>query len=101
MALLNEIKIISHEKLTIPAVKQIKRTWRQRFFSVPWKPWVKTRPHHYQAPDPCLWLGPDNHLYGHPETIKKLFTEKLFTDFNLQRAIENREKARQNSFINY
>ena len=55
--------------LTIHKVEPVRRTWRERLLSWPWKPWVAERLEITMAPDPNLYRA-GAVIVGHPETIK-------------------------------
>jgi hypothetical protein len=54
----------------LATTRTVNRTWRERLFSWPWRPWLATRIE--RIPDPSLYqLGGDT-LVGHPATIERL-----------------------------
>jgi len=54
------------------------RTWKERLFSWPWRPWIKDKSVPYPSPD--LYQNGDTFI-GHPATIRKIKE-------NLQKQIE-------------
>ncbi len=79
--MLSNYKIYENKLLTISGPEQtiehdVRLSWKERLFSWPWKPLVKTR--HYiktfqtQLPDPNYYILGDRIILGHPETIMKL-----------------------------
>jgi hypothetical protein len=56
MNLLNGIPII----VMRPTIKTVSRSWRERLFTWPWRPWVKTKEEVSQppiGPDQCFKMG--------------------------------------------
>lgn len=53
----------------------VARSWKERLFSRPWRPWQKTRKIPKYKPDPNLYTF-NGKLIGHPDTIEKM-VEKL------------------------
>ncbi len=68
---------MTNTHLTIPGkATEVGRTWHDRWFSLPWRPWVKTRMYAPQIPDPHIYKMSDM-LDGqcfvmHPETLKRV-----------------------------
>lgn len=65
---LTGLRIIESPHLTVP--RTVTRTWRERLFSWPWRPWRATRV--VQAPDPSMYQMAGGLLVGHPVTINRL-----------------------------
>ena len=67
--------------LTIPGpiveqTKTVRRTWKERLFSLPWTPLIKlkeiTEKIQTQLPDPNLYVIGNTIIVGHPSTVLKL-----------------------------
>lgn len=71
---LNGISISTQDRLVIPGGEpyQVRRTWKERLFSRPWRPWVRTRTVTPMKPDPRIYQSPDGYLVGHPVTVDRM-----------------------------
>jgi len=70
----NEIdgfKIVTNIHMTIDHKYNIKRTWKERLFTLPWKPLQKTRVIIMQVPSTEVIVN-GNTLIMHPEIAKEL-----------------------------
>jgi hypothetical protein len=54
--MLPNIQIIESVHLTVTVEKTVKRTWRERMFTWPWKPWEDTKTIQVQEPDPKFYV---------------------------------------------
>lgn len=76
---------MTNDHLTIPGkATEVGRTFHDRWFTWPWRPWVKTRMYAPQIPDPRIYKMSDM-LDGqvwvmHSETLKDLVTIMEATD---------------------
>ena len=61
------VRVFESKYMTVP--QEVKRTWRERLFTRPFRPFRKTKI--IQVPNPNLYRTPFG-VYGHPETIRKL-----------------------------
>ena len=50
-------------------VEAVRRTWKERVFTRPWRPWRKIK--HVTGPDPDM-MRVNGMYYGHPATVAKL-----------------------------
>lgn len=68
-----QFKFLENKNLTIPGpVDIIARTWKQRLFTLPWKPF-KTHLHlQTYIPDPNYYVLLDSTIVAHPDTMVKL-----------------------------
>lgn len=53
---------------------EVKRTWKERLFTKPWRPFKKTRIVVLQIPDDVIIKTPDAYIM-HPEVFKRLQLE--------------------------
>jgi len=60
-------QIVESTELTITESEIVPRTWRERLFSWPWRPWVKTKLIVRTMPDPNTYLMLS--LYGEQVAI--------------------------------
>lgn len=68
------IQIITSTYLTI--TKQVRRSWRERLFTHPWRPWVSHK--EVQVPDPYAYrLCPNRDIYVVHPAMAKPFEEFL------------------------
>ena len=79
-----EIRVIESELLTTTEESLRQRTWRERLFSRPWRPWRATATESVQVPDPNLYsfdaplsLGSTTVrtvkvVVGHPSVVARL-----------------------------
>ena len=56
---------------TILEPRTVKRTLKERFFSLPWKPWVKEKEILVNVPNPDVFII-NGSIVGHPATIARL-----------------------------
>lgn len=72
-------RVITNDHLTVAGeATEVGRTFHDRWFTWPWRPWVKTWMYSPQIPDPCVYKMSDM-LDGqvwlmHSETLKNLVT---------------------------
>lgn len=72
-------RVMTNHLLTVPGkATEVMRTFHDRWFSWPWRPWVKTWMYAPQIPDPRIYKMSDM-LDGqvwlmHSETLKDLVT---------------------------
>lgn len=53
--------------------REVERSWKERLFSWPWKPWKSTKTEHYPEAVPVMYrIG--NRIVGHPSKIAELKT---------------------------
>jgi hypothetical protein len=52
----------------------VKRAWKERFFSLPWRPWITIRLIIHYDPDPRVYVFGDR-LIAHPAIISKLIDQ--------------------------
>lgn len=67
-------QIIESNHLTIPVDKIVNRSWIERLFSWPWKPWIKTKLITERHPDPNIYKI-DNKIICHPTIAQQLKAE--------------------------
>jgi hypothetical protein len=67
------LKIYENPNLTVPGPPiQVPRTWKERFFSKPWKPWQATKTIVPMVPSKQIIKLPDGALVMHPEMHREL-----------------------------
>jgi hypothetical protein len=67
-------RIIENDLLTIAGTPyEVSRPWKERLFTMPWRPLNKTKTIAPRIPDPDFYISEtDRFIVGHPETMKKL-----------------------------
>ena len=70
-------RVMTNKHLTIPGkATEVGRTSHDRWFTWPWRPWIKTWIYTPQLPDPSVYRMSDmldgQCLVMHPETLKKV-----------------------------
>lgn len=50
------VKVYANDQLTISVTHSRDRTWRERLFSWPWRPWVREAWWTEQEPDPAIYM---------------------------------------------
>ncbi len=76
----NGIKIYAVDSLEVKEVVPLERTFMERFFSLPWRPWVKHRDVTVFASDTAVYLVEENgerKLYAHPARVKQMAIELI------------------------
>lgn len=67
------IRFTENINLTVPGpLKTVPRTWRERLFSLPWRPLQATRQVQTYVPDPNVYRLENGMVVGHPVTIAQL-----------------------------
>ena len=56
-------------------VVQVPRTWKERLLTMPWRPWVSTKPHQTFKPDTTVYVLGGDTMVMHPDTYARLLTE--------------------------
>lgn len=68
---LNGMEVIVDANIVKPGVNEtVSRTWRDRLFSRPWRPWVKTKT--VRGPERPGWVIIGGRLYCHPAVFAEL-----------------------------
>lgn len=67
----NGVTVVENKNLTVVEAKP--RSWKERLFSWPWKPWKKVNI--TMVPDRQVYYSKDNVVYCHPEVAKQLRME--------------------------
>lgn len=66
---LGDLKVCANPSmLVVKDAKVVRRTWRERLLSWPWKPWASQRLEAVLGPDPRLYRA-GAVIIGHPDTI--------------------------------
>lgn len=79
MTTINGIRLMTNDYLTVAGeATEVGRTFHDRWFTWPWRPWVKTWMYVPRLPDPHLYRIQDHldgqAILGHPETVKDVLT---------------------------
>ena len=61
--------IIESPFVTVLETRVVKRTWRERLLSRPWRPWQATKEIGVRVPDPQLYFV-GSVIVGHPATVQ-------------------------------
>lgn len=87
----NGFKVFGVEELLIQEKKQIKRTFTERFFGFPWRPWVS----HYEVTvvreDEGVYLVEENgekKIYAHPSKVRQIALD-IIAKINQETAINS------------
>jgi hypothetical protein len=65
--------IVESEHLTETEQKEVERTFRERFFSWPWRPWQKTKTVYYSVPKREIYvLQKERKVICHPAIANEL-----------------------------
>lgn len=88
---INGFKIFAVNDLLIQEKQSIKRTFVERFFSFPWRPWVS----HYEVTvvreDEGVYLVTENDekkLYAHPSKVRQIALD-IIAKINKETAIDS------------
>lgn len=65
------MRMIESVWMTKPETRTVQRTWRERLWSWPWRPWQPTKLVTVQVPSPEVLRMGDT-LIAHPQTIKAI-----------------------------
>ncbi len=70
-------RVMTNHLLTVPGkATEVMRTFHDRWFTWPWRPWVKTWMYTPRIPDPHIYKMSDmldgQCLVMHPETLKRV-----------------------------
>jgi hypothetical protein len=68
------ITVFKNPSLVIQRDEIVKRTWKERLFSLPWRPWIDIRLVIHYDPDPHVYVY-GNRLIAHPDIIAKLINQ--------------------------
>lgn len=66
------IPIIESPFLTTPVEETVNRSWKERLFSWPWKPWEATKVIHYEIPSTEVLRLPNGIWVCHPAIAQQL-----------------------------
>lgn len=74
---LHGLKIITDLNLTIQdGTIIVNRSWKERLFTRPWKPWVATKEIFNIIPDPNMYfIEKEGIVFAHPVTARRLYDE--------------------------
>lgn len=82
-------KIIEDRSLSIRKTRMEKRTWRERFFSLPWRPRWKYKGIKYLVPSDKMYFNEkDKTFIMHPDHVKML-REALDADYKTEITTSN------------
>lgn len=66
-------RVVADPILTTTETREVKRTWKERLFSLPWRPFKTTHTHSYQVPDSYVVVDKLNRvIYAHPVVVKEI-----------------------------
>ena len=68
------MSLFKNPSMVVQRNEIIRRTWKERFFSLPWRPWIATRLIIHYDPDPRVYIY-GNRLIAHPDIIEKLINQ--------------------------
>lgn len=71
------LKVIEDKNLTIhDGTTTITRSWKERLFTLPWRPWVATKEISNIIPNPeFFYIRHKGIVLAHPVTARKLYDE--------------------------
>jgi hypothetical protein len=64
-------RLVESPFCTVSEERLVKRSWKERLFTWPWRPWKSTKVVEVSVPDPNYYIV-DDQVVGHPVTIAKL-----------------------------
>ena len=64
-------RVLSSSALVEEKIEQIKRSWKKRLFSLPWKPWKKMEEHRYSVPKRVI-VRMGKTIVVHPVVLEEL-----------------------------
>lgn len=64
--------VLTSEWLTDPEQRTVRRTWRERLFTRPWRPWVATKTITVQVPSTKVLILPGPKVLMHPAQVETL-----------------------------
>lgn len=65
-------RLIEDINLTVPGPDRVvRRTWRVRLFTLPWRPLAANRTEPTVLPDPSMYASGDM-IIAHPETMRRI-----------------------------
>lgn len=66
-------RVVANPILTKTETRQVKRTWKERLFTLPWTPFKAMRTESYQVPDRDVLVDKINRvIYAHPDVVKEM-----------------------------
>jgi len=74
-AMLGPLRLIESPLMVKRVEKTVPRTWKQRFFERPWRPWQKIRIQIEMVPMEKVYMINGEMIIGHPATIQKIKEE--------------------------
>lgn len=58
MPMIYGLPVIINDSLFVEGVRSVPRTWRERLWSWPWRPWTRVRVEHFKRPDTSIYRVP-------------------------------------------
>jgi hypothetical protein len=75
VAMLGPLKLIESPLMVKRVEKIVPRTWKERLFERPWRPWQKIRIQIEIVPMKEVYMIDGKRIIGHPATIRKIRDE--------------------------
>lgn len=70
---LTGLNIIEDKNLVIQdGITTLNRTWKERLFTRPWKPWIATKEIANMIPNPDVFIIKGKTVLAHPATAQKI-----------------------------
>lgn len=63
--------IIESDQLYETKTRSVRRSWRERLFTRPWRPWIATKTISYRVPSECIYVM-DDKIVCHPSVAEAL-----------------------------
>lgn len=87
----NGLQVIEDCNLTVVVTEVKNRSWKERLFTLPWRPWESTKDELVTKPNPNLYkiktMDQQLVVVGHPAIIEQLRKEFLTGDKIIARGI--------------
>lgn len=65
-------KVLTDEKLTMEKEEERRRSWSERLFSWPWRPWEKTKTVTVNVPSNEFYIAGGTTIICHPAMLRKV-----------------------------
>ncbi len=66
-------KVIANPIITESKEREVRRTWKERLFTLPWRPFKALRTETYQVPSRDVMVDKINRIiYAHPVVVKEM-----------------------------
>ncbi len=84
--MLHGCKVYTNDSLVDSVTEQVDRTWKERLFSRPWKPLIRTKYVQRSEPSRQIYQLPNGSFVMHPVMLRELMNHTLGLDKNKEEA---------------